>query len=96
MFTASIAEYAEPLYQRIDRYKVTTAHLYRQHCTFENGLYVKDLSKLGRPLSDVIIIDNSPLSSLFQPENAIPCTSWYEDKNDRELFHLLPILEKLS
>lgn len=57
---------------------------------------MKDLSKLGRPLSDVIIIDNSPLSSLFQPENAIPCTSWYEDKNDRELLHLIPILEKLS
>jgi len=57
---------------------------------------VKDLQKLGRPLSDVIIIDNSPLSSLFQPENALPCTSWYEDKNDRELLYLLPILEKLS
>jgi hypothetical protein len=26
----------------------------------------------------------------------VPCTSWYEDKNDRELLHLLPILEKLS
>ena len=57
---------------------------------------MKDLSKLGRPLSDIIIIDNSPLSSLFNPENAIPCSSWYEDKNDRELLHLLPILEKLS
>ena len=47
-------------------------------------------------MADVIIIDNSPLSSLFQPENAIPCASWYEDKNDRELLHLIPILEKLS
>ena len=51
---------------------------------------------LGRSLSEIVIIDNSPLSSLFQPENAIPCTSWYEDKNDRELLHFLPILEKLS
>lgn len=59
-------------------------------------MYVKDLQKLGRPLSDVLIVDNSPLSSLFQPENALPCTSWYEDKNDRELLYLLPILEKLA
>lgn len=29
MFTASIQEYAEPLYQKIDRHKVTAAHLYR-------------------------------------------------------------------
>jgi len=96
MFTASIAEYAEPLYHRIDRNQLTASHLFREHCTFENGLYIKDLSRLGRPLSDVILIDNSPLSSMFQPENALPCSSWYEDKNDRELQHLLPILEKLA
>ena len=57
---------------------------------------MKDLSRLGRPLSDIILIDNSPLSSLFQPENALPCSSWYEDKNDRELLQLIPILEKLA
>jgi TFIIF-interacting CTD phosphatase-like protein len=57
---------------------------------------VKDLSKLGRPLSDVILVDNSPLSSLFQPENALTCSTWYEDKNDRELLQLIPILEKLA
>jgi RNA polymerase II subunit A small phosphatase-like protein len=50
MFTASVAEYAEPLYQRIDRHNVTAACLFREHCTYENGLYVKDLSRLGRPL----------------------------------------------
>lgn len=96
MFTASVPEYAEPLYQRIDRHQVTAACLYRDHCTFHNGLYVKDLAKLGRPLSDIVIVDNSPLSSLFQPENAVPVTSWYEDKNDRELFHVMPVLERLA
>jgi Dullard-like phosphatase family protein len=96
LFTASIPEYAAPLFQRIDRHKVAAAYLFREHCTFHNGLYVKDLSMLGRSLSEIVIIDNSPLSSLFQPENGIPCTSWYEDKNDRELLHFLPILEKLS
>lgn len=66
LFTASIAEYASPLYKRLDRHNVTAAHLFRQHCTFQSdGLYVKDLSKLGRPLSDIVIVDNSPLSSLF-------------------------------
>ena len=85
MFTASLSKYAEPLYSKLDKNKVTTALLFREHCSFYNGIFVKDLAKLGRSLNDVIIIDNSPSSYLFQPENALPCTSWYDNKKDREL-----------
>jgi RNA polymerase II subunit A small phosphatase-like protein len=31
--------------------------------------------KLGRPLKDIIIVDNSPASYLFNPENAVPIDS---------------------
>ncbi len=96
MFTASLSKYANPLYAKLDHAKVTATLLYREHCTFYNGLFVKDMAKLGRPLTDVIIIDNSPSSYLFQPENSLPCTSWYDDPNDRELNELVPILEKLA
>ena len=96
MFTASLSKYAEPLYSKLDPKRVTEALLYREHCTFYNGLFVKDMSRLGRNLADVIIIDNSPTSYLFQPENSFPCISWYEDKNDRELLEFIPILEKLA
>lgn len=54
------------------------------------------MAKLGRPLQDVIIIDNSPTSFLFQPENALPSISWYEDMTDKELNDFVPILEKLA
>jgi RNA polymerase II subunit A small phosphatase-like protein len=96
MFTASLSKYAEPLYAKLDKNKVTATLLYREHCTFYNGIFVKDMSKLGRSLNDVIIIDNSPSSFLFQPENALPSISWYDDKNDRELNDFVPILEKLA
>lgn len=96
MFTASLSKYAEPLYGKLDKNKVTATLLYREHCTLYNGLFVKDMARLGRPLSDVIIIDNSPTSFLFQPENALPCTSWYDDPTDRELNEFVPILEKLA
>lgn len=96
MFTASLSKYAEPLYAKLDQAGVTATLLYREHCTFYNGIFVKDMSRLGRPMSDIIIIDNSPSSYLFQPENALPCTSWYEDPKDRELNELVPILEKLA
>lgn len=33
---------------------------------------LQDLALLGRNLSDVIIVDNSPHSYVFQPANAVP------------------------
>lgn len=65
MFTASLSQYAEPLYNKLDKKGITNKLLFREHCTFYNGLFVKDLAKLGRNLSDVIMIDNSPASYLF-------------------------------
>jgi len=65
MFTASLSKYAEPLYSKLDKQGVTAILLYREHCTFYNGIFVKDMARLGRPLSEVIIIDNSPSSYLF-------------------------------
>lgn len=58
--------------------------------------YVKDLSRLGRDMRHVIIVDNSPFAYSLQPENAIPIKSWFDDQTDRELYELLPILEELS
>jgi TFIIF-interacting CTD phosphatase-like protein len=51
---------------------------------------------MGRDINKVIIIDNSPHSFAFQPENAIPCDSWFDDMDDHELYDLLPILEGLA
>ncbi|KAJ3250802.1 CTD (Carboxy-terminal domain, RNA polymerase II, polypeptide A) small [Boothiomyces macroporosus] len=56
----------------------------------------KDLSVLGRDINHTTIIDNLPSSYMFQPANAIPITSWYDDKNDTELIDLIPFLEDLK
>jgi RNA polymerase II subunit A small phosphatase-like protein len=47
---------------------------------------VKDLSKLGRDLKSTVIIDNSSNSYKFQPKNAIPISTWFDDPNDTELY----------
>lgn len=39
----------------------------------------QDLSQLGRPISESIIIDNSPASYVFHPNNAVPISSWFND-----------------
>ena len=51
---------------------------------------------LGRRVGDVIIVDNSPASYLFQPENALPCESFIDDPQDRELYLLADLLETIQ
>jgi len=93
IFTASLSEYANPVIDTLDPNGYIKHRLFRESCVFhEEQVYVKDLSRLGRKLKDCIIIDNSPLSYLFQPTNAIGCTSWFGDEEDTELRDLLPVL----
>ncbi|XP_068197249.1 CTD small phosphatase-like protein isoform X2 [Antennarius striatus] len=96
LFTASLAKYADPVADLLDRWGVFRARLFRESCVFHRGNYVKDLSRLGRELSSVIIVDNSPASYIFHPENAVPVQSWFDDMSDTELLDLLPFFEGLS
>ncbi|XP_072455285.1 CTD small phosphatase-like protein isoform X1 [Notamacropus eugenii] len=96
LFTASLAKYADPVADLLDRWGVFRARLFRESCVFHRGNYVKDLSQLGRELSRVVIVDNSPASYIFHPENAVPVQSWFDDMSDTELLDLIPFFEGLS
>ena len=96
IFTASISKYADILINIIDQNGYCPYRLFREHCTFIDNTFVKDLTKLGRDLKDIIIVDNSPLSYSFHPNNGLPILSWFEDKDDKELFNIIPILIFLS
>lgn len=96
IYTASLSKYANPLLDWLDPKRLCSYRLFREHCTFHNGIYVKDLSRLARPLHQTIIIDNSPASYMFHRECAIPTVSWYDDLTCTELYQLIPILECLS
>ncbi|XP_032824452.2 carboxy-terminal domain RNA polymerase II polypeptide A small phosphatase 1-like [Petromyzon marinus] len=96
LFTASLAKYADPVADLLDRWGVFRVRLFRESCVFHHGSYVKDLSRLGRDLSQTIIIDNSPASYIFHPENAVPVGSWFDDMSDMELLDLIPLFEELG
>lgn len=93
IFTASLAHYADPVIdflargmnEHLDEARGIDLRLYRESCLFLRGLYVKDLSRLGRNLDQTVIVDNSPASFLLQPEHGIPIKSWFSDPSDREL-----------
>lgn len=70
VFTASVQEYADPVIDWLEQErKYFSGRFYRQHCTFRNGAYIKDLSSVEPDLSKVMILDNSPLSYIFHEGN---------------------------
>ena len=95
IFTASVANYADPLIDKLDVDNYGFFKLFREHWMY-NGSYIKDLSKLGREMKDCIIIDNLPKSYANQPENGLPILSWYDNPLDVELGKLYPLLIMLS
>uniref|UniRef100_A0A1A8FCH9 protein-serine/threonine phosphatase n=1 Tax=Nothobranchius korthausae TaxID=1143690 RepID=A0A1A8FCH9_9TELE len=96
LFTASLAKYADPVSDLLDKWGAFRCRLFRESCVFHRGNYVKDLSRLGRDLNKVIIVDNSPASYIFHPDNAVPVISWFDDMSDTELLDLIPFFERLS
>lgn len=96
VFTASLAKYADPLLDLLDSGHVVRWRLFREACCPHEGNYVKDLLALGRPLASTIIVDNSPHSYVFQPQNAVPIGTFIDEKDDVELMDILPILLEVA
>lgn len=59
--------------------------LYRPNCFIERGTFIKDLSRLGRPLESMIIVDNIRDNFCRQKSNGIEIVTWTGDVQDREL-----------
>ena len=98
IFTAGTQEYADPILDVIEKNrKFFAKRLYRQHTIFMNNTYIKDLTRLGRDLSKIIIVDNMPQNFGLQRENGIFIKNFFgEDKNDTALNDLTHILLKIA
>ncbi len=93
LYTASLNKYADPLLDLLDPHRTIRTRLFRESCVYYEGNYVKDLSLLDRDLSTTIIVDNSPSSYIFHPENAIDCSSFIDDPADCELKQIADFLK---
>ena len=95
IFTASTKYYADLVIDGLDCKDSIDFRLYRQHTTLINGINVKDLSRLGRDLNKIIIIDNIEENYQFQKNNGLNICDFEGDENDNELNYLLEDLLKL-
>lgn len=87
---------AEQFVADFDIYGAFQHKLYRHDCNFKEGGHVKDLSRLGRDLKNVIAIDwRGKVYSKLQPDNCINVPKFTNDGNDKELARLSKLLEDI-
>jgi CTD small phosphatase-like protein 2 len=98
IFTSATPEYADPLLNAIEKgEQIFDYKLYRHHTVIYNNESVKDISKIGRSLDKLIIVDNLPQNFRLQKENGIMIKAfWGEDNFDTALFSLSEILIKIA
>jgi len=58
IFTAAMQDYADWVLDQLDPDRYISYRLYRQHATRTGPVFIKDLSKVGRDLSRILIVDN--------------------------------------
>jgi CTD small phosphatase-like protein 2 len=87
VFTAASQDYADFILNVLDpEHHLILHRLYRQHTLVtDEGIYLKDLSRLGRDLSKTIIVDNIRENFEKQDANGIEIKTWVGDPHDREL-----------
>ena len=98
VFTSGTQDYADPLEDAIEQdRKYFDARLYRQHTITCGKDIVKDISRIGRSLDKIIIVENMPQNYRLQKENGILIKSFYgEDIYDNALASLGTILVQIA
>ena len=98
IFTASQPAYASPLVDIIEQnydYPLIHHRLYRDSCLQVHNHFVKELSVVNRPLSNLLIVDNNPVAFAANIENGVHIKTWKKDPSDTELLDLIPFLQEI-
>ena len=98
LFSFGTSEYVDAVVSIIEKNEKFFEHiLYRDHATFSNNTYIKNLALLGRDLKYVLIVDDIPQMFKIHKNNGICIRPFYGDINsDRNTLKLLgEVLKKI-
>jgi len=96
IFTASKKEYADAVLNYLDpENNYFKQRFYRENCiSVKNKVFIKDLRIFSnRKPEDIVMVDNSLYSFANQISNGVLINSFFDDKDDKELFNLMNYLE---
>ena len=98
IFSCGNKKYTDILVNSIDKKKIYIDYrLYRDHCIVIRDDFVKDISRIGRPINKIVIVDNLSQNYRLHKENGINIKSFYGDNpNDKILFLLNKILINIA
>eukprot|EP00941_MAST-03F_sp_MAST-3F-sp1_P006056 g6056.t1 len=98
LWTAGNRSYATQVINQIDPDgTIFSGQMFRDSCIEKNGLYLKDLRKVPNvDLTRTVLVDNNPLSYVFQPRNGIHIANFFNDASDKTLFSLMKLLVALD
>ena len=89
IFTAGKQDYADSIIDNLDCVDKVSYRLYREHTYIHNESIIKDISRLGRDLAKVVIVDDIEDNYQLQKENGLHISEYIGDDNDTELLYLM-------
>ena len=82
-FTSASKEYADVIINEIEKKrKFFDYNFYREHTVIYKDTFVKDISRIGRDIKRIIIIDNNERNFILNKENGIKIAPYYGDEDN--------------
>ena len=82
-FTSATREYADVIINEIEKNRKFFDHkFYREHTVIYKDTFVKDISRIGRDIRKIIIVDNNERNFVLNKENGIKIAPYYGDEDN--------------
>ena len=91
LFSLGTSEYVSPIIKNIEKNEQFFEHvLYRQHVSYDNGYFFKNLNLLNRDVKNIIIVDDNYKNFKYHKSNGICIKPFFGDSlNDKNTLKIL-------
>jgi kinesin family protein 11 len=87
-FTSATREYADVIINEIEKNRKFFDHkFYREHTIIYKDTFVKDISRIGRDIKKIIIVDNNERNFILNKENGIKIAPYYGDEENNNVIN---------